>query len=861
MTIRNLTLLVITAWVSVSLVSGLDLAVSTGGDQGSSSMGVSYGATTLDKVNQEIKINVDESTLSNRIYGTGPLKGSKLSQSDNKGNKATVYREVIGSPVITSYDYEWCTAIDDAGVYAHENLHVVNALEINAYAEGKNEEGDKALASANLVSPLSSSAYINEDFTSYASLDRVEASQVGMASVTGPLSSITLSGEYHNEEGDSASIETRTDGDGTVYIDLSGEARKNSVIANQMGSSTADSIKAWAVAEKKEDQMKSKSEVFIESGSLIGYTNKAYAVDNYVLTSQNAIEGSGQDVTFSSNAENNKKEDKGEKTSVSVHVDEGTVKTISQQSIVTADLLTGEQTIEDSYGSLAEINSYVRNEALGYHRKTIGDGWVDEPVNLGEGYFTALKKNYDHFGQTIVTSNANKDDVTIEATIEATGFGENTALILDPRRYEFEVNKNNLITDEDLGYDYKGVPMREPIMEKLSGAGYAVTYYSDSAVTPDKVYEMDEYKVSAIFTHSHDSESLLLSKSAAGSTEEGDEPYLTVHASDLEEAWDKKNGMMIIVGCNAFKETGEGTLAYAARNAEVSGGPDDYWDAGFGREFLVHYFANMAEGQSASEANKPRMGPLFTEDGEYKTETAYLDNGKEYHPIIKDWIQLKLLPLPTQTILYSTDFENYDVGTLPPELKILYSGKGTQYQIVTSDASNSGTQSLQAWGRYNWGASVIYPLTQPESGRIGYEVYIKANPTEEASAQYLNTDATTWGWGWAGVGFGRDGYIRAPATSTPTGYQKLQPDGDQWYKVKSEMDVVTGETWIWLDDELVVDGKTPAEMGKTSPDAYKGINAITFTDSSWYENPSSPTYYDDFTVYTATPAPADNWYL
>jgi hypothetical protein len=64
------------------------------------------------------------------------------------------------------------------------------------------------------------------------------------------------------------------------------------------------------------------------------------------------------------------------------------------------------------------------------------------------------------------------------------------------------------------------------------------------------------------------------------------------------------------------------------------------------------------------------------------------------------------------------------------------------------------------------------------------------------------------------------------------------------------MDVETGATWIWLDDELVADGITPANAGRENPDAYKGIRGVIFGDCSWYESPSTPTYFDDFRFYT-----------
>jgi hypothetical protein len=74
------------------------------------------------------------------------------------------------------------------------------------------------------------------------------------------------------------------------------------------------------------------------------------------------------------------------------------------------------------------------------------------------------------------------------------------------------------------------------------------------------------------------------------------------------------------------------------------------------------------------------------------------------------------------------------------------------------------------------------------------------------------------------------------------------------YKVRAELDVESGACWIWLDDELVTDGRTPAEEGIANPDAYKGIRGVTFVDCSWHENPSTPTYFDDFRFYIVQPS-------
>ena len=193
---------------------------------------------------------------------------------------------------------------------------------------------------------------------------------------------------------------------------------------------------------------------------------------------------------------------------------------------------------------------------------------------------------------------------------------------------------------------------------------------------------------------------------------------------------------------------------------------------------------------------------------------------------------------------YKTDFEEYTAGTTPPELYIYYNGKGNSYQMITTDAAKSGSKSFQVWGKPSWCSNVHYYFSKPNCGRIGYQVWVKANPREEGGVQFVNPEGATWSWGWGGVTFNQEGYITAPG-----GFKRLH-ELNRWYKVRAEMDVESGACWIWLDDELVTDGITPAEEGIANPDAYKGVRGVIFLDCSWYENPSTPTYFDDFRFYT-----------
>ena len=247
------------------------------------------------------------------------------------------------------------------------------------------------------------------------------------------------------------------------------------------------------------------------------------------------------------------------------------------------------------------------------------NGWWDSKyvrVNRGEGDFGATNVKFQNVG---VTTTATQNDINIAAT----GFGSNTALILDPRRYEFQDDSYNKM----LWYDRNtkkyvqaesGVDIETPIMTTLEKAGYAVTYYSDAAVSLDKVNQMTNYKVSAINTHGitdpleidtpwftwgDTSTGFVLSRSASnGASNSAD--YTKVYAKDIK--YQNTNGMILIDGCSTFKYTNKpdllhsGTLAAAVSKAKCSGGPASDWTVDYGRSYLVNFFTSMAKGKSAN---------------------------------------------------------------------------------------------------------------------------------------------------------------------------------------------------------------------------------------------------------------------
>lgn len=167
---------------AVSQTSGLQLSASTGGVSGASSMTVTYGATVVDYLSHEVKLNPDEGTLSNALYGTGDLPYAELGINDDMGNSARVFREVIGDQD-TSWKYDWKTYKTCNGVGATLSLSANDAYSIHGGGSAFNKKGDKAEAYVNIQSyddqsyPQPSSSLKNYKVTSTACASNVKIDQ------------------------------------------------------------------------------------------------------------------------------------------------------------------------------------------------------------------------------------------------------------------------------------------------------------------------------------------------------------------------------------------------------------------------------------------------------------------------------------------------------------------------------------------------------------------------------------------------------------------------------------------------------------------------------------------------------------
>lgn len=123
----------------------INIAVSVGDGGTTATTNNAYNKDTT-FVDQTIKANPLDVSLSNHIFGGGSLPGATRSIKDSKGNYAETYRSITGSPS-TTWSYEMTTAKEGTGVKAEEWLNVKNAYSITAWGFASNSEGDSAKAS------------------------------------------------------------------------------------------------------------------------------------------------------------------------------------------------------------------------------------------------------------------------------------------------------------------------------------------------------------------------------------------------------------------------------------------------------------------------------------------------------------------------------------------------------------------------------------------------------------------------------------------------------------------------------------------------------------------------------------------
>ncbi len=521
------------------MASGLSLKASTGNGACESSTHVTYGATIDDYAEQDIKLDTQDATISNAFSGSGNLPLNTLSISDVNGNYAYVSRSVSGTSGSTRWNYNWNTyrpysSTLGSGVGAQLWLTATNAYSIYGYGYASNREGDKASAST----------------------------QVGSSS---PYLTSSLSNYYVNP---------------TAYTTEARVYQK----ANSATSTGSINVQGWTNNLEKDY---STTWIKIPKGTINSPTTNTYSgrTSSWVYPTASTVSttGSGNLYAYASNLE-------GDSSKFNLQLTNGKVTNPNFYAWSGTQFAETWASIPQAYGAVTEISSQGLDKALGYQEHWVwnsGKGDYDRistKVERGEGDFVAKKTNNYAFNNVYLTTRATKSDISITPT----GFGANTALILDPRRWEITV-------------DQGGRDIRDPVMNSLKSKGYAVTYYSDSAVSKEKVAQMDDHRLSAINTHTSPT-LFYLSKSSNGVT------WDRVNANELNNWFTKSNGMTVFIGCSSFADIGTGTLAAAVSEANVRGGTTKSWGLRYVNDFEVRFFDSLSKGNTISYANNYAKG-------------------------------------------------------------------------------------------------------------------------------------------------------------------------------------------------------------------------------------------------------------
>jgi len=204
-----------------------------------------------------------------------------------------------------------------------------------------------------------------------------------------------------------------------------------------------------------------------------------------------------------------------------------------------------------------------------------------------------------------------------------------------------------------------------------------------------------------------------------------------------------------------------------------------------------------------------------------------------------------------ETIIFSDDFESYEIGTFPSSggWTLVWDGAGSRYQVVTSYHYHSPSKSFQLLGAYGW-SSVAEKRFSTTARMIGFEAYMMAesypqNPVSThasvGSVGFWNRDEATWGKYYVTVAFRADGYLVVHFINGAGAEEdiELQPyTPGIWYKVRVVLDRSANRFSVWVNDELKASNVKITETN---------INGLEVS-SAWA---GVTCYFDDVKVFTA----------
>jgi hypothetical protein len=199
-------------------------------------------------------------------------------------------------------------------------------------------------------------------------------------------------------------------------------------------------------------------------------------------------------------------------------------------------------------------------------------------------------------------------------------------------------------------------------------------------------------------------------------------------------------------------------------------------------------------------------------------------------------------------VLIDENFDSYAANTFPDMggWTLIYDGKGTPYQVISTEKAVSGSQAFKLEGRPGWAALALKNLDE-----IPDEIFLEANINTqkstpgwtawpEASIYLYNKDLATWGTSYVNLTFDVDNKIQFGASYVPFTYVQDYVDG-QWYKVKIKYNRIEDKAWLWINDVLMIEdldfsGPT-GEYNSVALVSGNGADTKSFFDDLkvWYE--------------------------
>jgi len=181
-------------------------------------------------------------------------------------------------------------------------------------------------------------------------------------------------------------------------------------------------------------------------------------------------------------------------------------------------------------------------------------------------------------------------------------------------------------------------------------------------------------------------------------------------------------------------------------------------------------------------------------------------------------------------IIFEDDFDSYVTGLFPSSggWNLKYDGFGTSYQIIDSSQSKSAPNSLKLEGMSGWAASADHPLSETPD-QVIFEADIKVIRVDGGTDGWMNAYVTLidtdvgWGKHYGSVLFGADQLING----------KIPYNFNQWYHIKSKIDMVDRKSDVWIDDEFI------GTFDVSSDGYYKGIRLDADNSGhtrAWFDN-------------------------